>query len=99
MTEPEPYEVSRTMGLTHREFLRSLPAAVAGMAYRVQGSRIFLSDTGRRVQILLGREQERRLGSLQLPQTRVSLSLEGFSEEERKTFLRRFDLAFQRGGG
>jgi hypothetical protein len=87
------------MGLTHVEFMRSLPAAVEGMDCRVDGPRIEIADAGRRIEILLGPEQERRLGSLALPQTQVNLSFEGFSEEQRKDFLRRFDLAFQRGGG
>ncbi len=99
MSDRNRFELDRTMGLTHQEFLRSLPAAAAGMDCRIRGPQILISDTARRVEILLGKEQTQRLGSLLLPQTKVSLRLEGFSDEEREGFLRRFDLAFQRGGG
>lgn len=36
---------------------------------------------------------------LSLPQARVSLSFSNATDEARKAFLHRFDLAFQRGGG
>ena len=87
------------MGLSHGEFLRSLPAAVVGMEFRVQGPRIQVLDAERRVEIDLGPEQQRRLGALVLPQTPVRLSFHGFSVEKRGEFCKRFDLAFQRGGG
>lgn len=87
------------MGLSHAEFLRSLPAAIGDMDCRVEGPNIQISESERRVEIQLGPERHRRLGSLVLHQTRVSLRFEGFSEEERARFLRRFDLAYQRGGG
>jgi hypothetical protein len=99
MGDTEPFGIVRPMGLTHVEFMRSLPAAVEGMDCRVDGRHIVISDSTRRIMIRLGPEQVRRLGSLALPQTQVNLSFEGFSEEQRKDFLRRFDLAFQRGGG
>lgn len=95
----EPFGIVRPMGLTHVEFMRSLPAAVEGMDCRVEGPHIEITDAVRRIEIRLGPEQMRYLGSLVLPQTQVNLSFEGFSEEQRKDFLRRFDLAFQRGGG
>lgn len=99
MGDQDPDAIVRQMGLSHEEFLRSLPAAVVGMDCRAEGTRIRISDGERRIEIQLGPEQQRRLGSLSLPQTRVSLILEGYSVEERETFLKRFDLAFQRGGG
>jgi hypothetical protein len=87
------------MALTHAEFLRSLPAAAAGMECRIEGARILLQDPPRRVEIRLGPEGSLALGSLRLPQTEVELRLEGFSPQAREAFLRRFALAFQRGGG
>jgi hypothetical protein len=87
------------MALTHGEFLRSLPHAAGGMAIKADGARIRLSDPPRRVLIELGPEQRLTLGALTLPQTDVRLFFQGFSEAERLEFLRRFDLAYRRGGG
>lgn len=99
MGDKESYSVVRPMGLTHEEFLRTLPAAASGMDSRLDATGILLESSTRRVRIRLGPVLERRLGSLVLPRTEVSLSFEGFSVSEREDFLRRFDLAFQRGGG
>lgn len=38
-------------------------------------------------------------GLLKLPRARVTLTFSGLSDQERTDFLRRFDMAFQRGGG
>ena len=87
------------MGLTHSDFLRNLPSVVAGMSWRREGSRILLADAPRQLEILLGPEQQRRLGMLQLPLTEITLTFIGYTQEQRRNFLRRFDLGFQRGGG
>ena len=38
-------------------------------------------------------------GLLAMPQARVTIAFDGVAEAERAHFLKRFDLAFQRGGG
>jgi len=87
------------MALTHVEFLRSLPAAAEGWSQRIEGPRILLTRSGHRVEISLGLEGERRIGSLRLPQTDVELRFVGLDDDARRAFLKRFDLAYQRGGG
>ena len=99
MATPEPFAIARQMGLTHREFFRSLPAAVAGIGYRIDGTQVLIEESTRRIEIRLGPERKSRLGSLTLPRTQVRLIFGGFSDEERVAFLERFDRAFQRGGG
>lgn len=89
----------RRMALTHVEFMRSLPAAVEGWTRGVEGPRILLTRDSHRVEINLGQEGERRIGSLRLPQIDVELRFFGFDDDARRAFLKRFDLAYQRGGG
>jgi len=89
----------RHMALTHVEFLRSLPAAAEGWVQEIDGPRILLTRDRHRVEINLGQEGERRIGSLRLPQTDVELRFFGFDDDTRRAFLKRFDLAYQRGGG
>ncbi len=38
-------------------------------------------------------------GLLQLPRAQVAIAFDGCGSEERAAFMRRFDMAFQRGGG
>lgn len=91
--------VRRRMGLDRAEFLRSLPHAVAGLKWALEGSCIQVEDPPRRIEIHLGPEQTRRLGALSLPEMEVTLVFQGYSAEERADFFRRFDRAYQRGGG
>ena len=87
------------MGLDRAEFLRSLGRAVAGLPWRQEGPHIQVEDPPRRVEIQLGQEQQRRLGALIMPELEVTIRFQGYSVRERDLFLRRFDLAYRRGGG
>ena len=99
MANCEPQTLVRRMTITRVEFLRCLPRAAPGMKQHIEGARIRLEDSARRVGIDLGHQGEHSIGSLVLPQTEVRLQFEGFSGSEREAFLKRFDLAYQRGGG
>jgi len=95
------YSLRREMSISHADFHRLLPAAVPG--YRITGSstaiRVEQDDSGRLLDIVLSPQRQRRLGMLTLPVTDVELCFGGFDEASLQAFLRRFDLAFQRGGG
>jgi hypothetical protein len=99
MSEPDSYTLVRRMGLSHADFLRSLPSAVGGLPWRQEGGRILVEDPPGRIEIRLGPEGRHTLGALALPQTEVAMRFEGLTAEARERFLRRFDLALQRGGG
>jgi hypothetical protein len=87
------------MGITHSEFFRTLPAALASSPYSVQGHDVVISDDGRRLLISLSPESRRRLGALSLPTTRVQFTFSGYTSQDIDRFMARFDRAFQRGGG
>ena len=95
----DPEWVRRRMGLDRAEFLRSFPPAVAGLEWRVEGAVILVEDPPRRLEIHLGPEQTHRLGALSLPEMEVTLVFRGYSADEQAVFLRRFERAYQRGGG
>jgi hypothetical protein len=99
MGEPETRTLVRRMALNRTEFLRSFPAAAGSLPWRIEGSRILVEDAPRLLEISLSPQSPRSMGALVLPQTDVSLRFEGFTTEAVDAFLRRFDLAFQRGGG
>jgi len=95
-----PFRVRKEMGFSRAEFLRILPRFAAGLETQVSGNRIALSDGKRRVQIILGKEQERALGPIfRLPYTEVEIVLTGYGQAERESFLARFDRHFFKGGG
>ncbi len=99
------------MGITHSEFFRTLPAALATSPYTVQGSEVIVSapfpfeseggkrGTNRCLEIRLSPESRRRLGALSLPTTQVHFTFSGYSSQDINRFMACFDRAFQRGGG
>jgi len=107
MTEPvdpapeasEAIRFRREMSITLKEFLRSLPPAVAPTPHTVSGRTITIDDGDRSVRIELSPERERRLGLLRLPVTEVVFTFQGYDRTEFERFMQRFDRAFQRGGG
>jgi hypothetical protein len=95
----EAIRFSREMSITLKEFLRSLPPAVAPIPFTVSGRTITIDDGNRSVRIELSPERERRLGLLRLPVTDVAFTFQGYDRPEFERFMQRFDRAFQRGGG
>lgn len=90
---------SREMGLTHAEFFRTLPSAIAGQPFQRKGSRVTIDYGERSVVIELGPERTRRIALLALPYTEVRFAFVGFANDQREQFMQRFDLYFRRGGG
>ena len=92
--------VVKDMGYSREEFLRALPAAFRGTAYRVDGTTVEIGDAGRGVTIHLRDLPPRLLGGLmKLSRIEVTLRFRGHGPEERRSFLASFDRAYQRGGG
>lgn len=87
------------MTITQAEFLRLLPAAVGGAAYRVEGDEIVHGDAGGGWRIVLTPLPELVLGLVRLERYRVIFSFAGYEAGEIAAFFRRFDLHFARGGG
>ncbi len=94
-----PVTFSREMGLTHAEFFRSLPPAVAPRSFTIEGHRVVIEHGAGRIEIELGPRQDRRIASLRLPYVVVRFTFTGVTGAERERFLSRFERYFQRGGG
>ena len=87
------------MTIAREEFLRSLPAAVAGAAFVVEGGEVRPVEPGQGWRIRLEPLPELRLGALRLARHRVTIFLAGRDAAATQRFLDRFELYFRRGGG
>jgi hypothetical protein len=87
------------MTISRAEFLRTLPAAVAGAQFRVEDDVVRSGDTDRGWQVRIAALPALRIGSLALERHEVEISFDGYSSEEERAFLERFHLCFRRGGG
>lgn len=89
----------REMGITHADFLRTLPAALRGAPFARNGLEITVADGRRCLLIRLSAETERRIARVTLPVTHVEFCFSGYSLEETRLFFARFDPYYQRGLG
>lgn len=87
------------MTITQAEFLRLLPAAVAGAPFESGGGVFDHGDAGRGWRIVLTPLPDLAHGLVRLERQRAVFSFRGHSPEEIAAFFRRFDLYFARGGG
>jgi len=91
--------ISREMTITHNEFFRLLPGAITNQEYNISNNLIEIREGGRSIRIELGDESIRKIASLSLPVTCLTIKFDSFSEKETEEFLKRFDLVYQKGGG
>lgn len=90
----------RVMAITWEEFQRTLPIAVGDHPYEIADrcATIRLDGQGE-VVMTLGETGERRIASIALPATPVTIEYKGAQEAAFTRFMERFDRYFQRGGG
>jgi hypothetical protein len=87
------------MALTRADFLRLLPVAVGGEAYRIEGNDI-VGEGGRLAwRFRIEERTGRPFGPVALPVLSVQLHLDGATQAQASAFVDRFLLGFQRAGG
>lgn len=91
--------IKQHMGASHKEFFRLLPVALGSSDFVVNGTQVVYEQNGKRVEISLGPEGERRIALLSIPTTHVEISMNGYDDDEFKNFMTNFERAYQRGGG
>jgi hypothetical protein len=99
MNDIVPTKFSREMGLTFRDFLRTLPAAIEPLTFHLDGRSVTIVHPTGTILIILHETAERKIASMRLPVTQVDFRFTGMAVVERKEFMDRFDLYFHRGGG
>lgn len=87
------------MTISQPEFLRLLPAAVAGALFEAGEGVFSHGDHNRGWRITLTPLPDLEHGLIRLPRQRVVFAFRGHSTGEIAAFFQRFDLYFARGGG
>jgi len=95
----EVLALSQDMTTSREAFLRSLPAAVDHVAFRVDGGEIRPLDPHHQWRIVLEPMDDLVLGMIVLPRQHVEIFLTDCNADETKHFLARFELYFRRAGG
>ena len=87
------------MALTRAEFLRLLPVAVGGAAYRVEGDEIGSLAGSPAWRIRLSERAPRAFGPVAIPVLAVTLEVDAADDADARAFVSRFLLGYQRAGG
>ena len=91
--------VVRDMGLSHREFFRSLQPLEREWQCQIRDDGVLIHYDEGEIEIILGKEGRRKIATMSLPRTEVRFYFSGLSALQRQKFFHRFDLAYRRGGG
>ncbi len=87
------------MGCTETEWLGWLPAALGNNAWQQHGASVKAAIGPGSLQIDWQPAPPRVLGRVRIPRLLVHFVFAGLDEGQRYTFMKRFDLYVQRGGG
>ena len=97
--EADRMVVFRDMGLSHREFFRSLQTLAREWQCQIRNDGVLIDYDGGEIDIVLGKEGRRRIAAMSLPRTEIRFCFSRLTPLQRKKFFYRFDLAYRRGGG
>lgn len=89
----------RDMGCTEAEWLGWLPAAMGNCAWQVNGQSALASIAPGALQLRWQTMPPRVIALMRMPVLRVGFEFSGLDSAQRYTFMKRFDLYMQRGGG
>lgn len=95
-----PLVVEKTMTLSADEFWKSIAALWDRPCVGTRELPLPIGCGSGRAEISFLALPPARLGGLlELPRAKVTIAFHGVDGQERRRFLGRFDIAFQRGGG
>lgn len=94
---PESFE--RDVGCSEAEWLGWMPRAIGHHPWRREGPAIVVNIGQGTLNIRWHPLPERRIALLCMQRLLVRFAFEGLDADQRKTFMKPFDLSIQRGGG
>jgi hypothetical protein len=92
-------QFDRDMGCTEAEWLGWLPAAMGDCPWQRTGSTAQAAIDKGTLSLRWQVMPPRMIALLRMPVLRVSFVMQGLDADQRYTFMKRFDLHMQRGGG
>lgn len=92
-------QFDREMGCTQAEWLMWLPAAMGDVPWQQQGDALLAQVAGGALRIEWRVGEPRQIALFKLPRLHVGFAFDGLDDVQRYTFMKRFDLYMQRGGG
>lgn len=92
-------QFTREMGCTEAEWLGWLPAAIGDVPWQLAQGKADVQLPNGTLNIQWHTGEPRRIALISMPRLHVSFEFTGLDDSQRYTFMKRFDLYMQRGGG
>ena len=89
----------REMGCTEAEWLRWLPDAIGEQHWKLQANAAAVRIGDGALGLTWHTGEPRVIALMSMPRLLVSFRFSGLDAAQRYTFMKRFDLFMQRGGG
>jgi len=89
----------RDMGCTEAEWLGWLPAAIGSCPWRAENGSARVNIAPGALQLRWQVLPPRVIALMRMPVLRVNFAFSGLDAAQRFSFMKRFDLYMQRGGG
>ena len=92
-------QFQREMGCTQAEWLMWLPAAIGPREWQLGASTAHVTIEQGALTLNWRTGEPRVIALVRLPRLHVDFQFEGLDAAQRLSFMKRFDLYMQRGGG
>jgi hypothetical protein len=90
----------KEMSISRQDFFRLIPITFKNIEYEIiDHHQINAFYAGGKIEIIPGREQKRKIASLELPMLFVTFIFTSVSSEDITSFFNNFNRVYQRGGG
>jgi hypothetical protein len=95
-------ELKRDMAVTHNEFYRLITKTISNSELfnfdRINASVSFPFSNGE-ISISLEKQKTRKIASMKIDHTPMNFKFKNLSKDEMQTYIQKFDISFQKGGG
>jgi len=95
-------ELKRDMAVTHSEFYRLITKTISNSELiifdKINSSVSFPFSNGE-INIALEKQKIRKIASMKIDHTPMNFKFKNLSDDEMKSYIQKFDISFQKGGG
>ena len=95
-------ELKRDMAVTHSEFYRLITKTISNSELiifdKINSSVSFPFSNGE-ISIFLEEQKVRKIASMKIDHTPMNFKFKNLSDDEMKSYIQKFDISFQKGGG
>ena len=91
--------ITKNMAMTQRDFLRLLPLVFPSGLYQVYQDRVDFEEPNRKLCIHFFSKDALKIGAIEMPQLQLDFVFSGYQPSETKSFFKRFNTVYHRGGG